>query len=470
MTFIVACIGIIHTCLSATVSISGNQFYIDGKPVKLQGLRVASAAQPPSVTGNKDLTDHLIAQLDSYTNLTVNTVAVYYMGSSGGKSNPFNSDGTLINPSDPNSTSARMDRIIEECNKRKMVVIAGIFYAYAPWGNFTNKAGLTNAVAEVTRHFKSKNYQNVLINIANEQNIDGYPTIGDYTLRNPTNIVNLCKLVHNIDSQALVGGGGYSSKNNKYIGESPDVDVLFFDQNAASPTSYSVYDGFSSNIKSKPVVNVELFGAYTKNFTPPGVFPESFKTNHYNEVNGAVSRPGYSILFHNNPWCQGLSMSSTYPDRYDLANKEGTTARPGIRWYFDYLKAHPPTIPPSTPTNSQSTVSLTLIDADNDQPIAGFDPITNGAVLDFTKLPTSHLNIRANTNPSVVGSVKFELDGVANYHIENSYPYAIAGDNSGNFNAWTPGVGNHTVLVTPYTEPRGAGTAGIGLTVNFTVK
>ncbi|PZR77174.1 MAG: hypothetical protein DLM52_05080 [Chthoniobacterales bacterium] len=58
----------------------------------------------------------------------------------------------------------------------------------------------------------------------------------------------------------------------------------------------------------------------------------------------------------------------------------------------------------------QSVVSLTLINADSDQPIPGYDPINNGAVINSASLPTQHLNVRANTSPATVGSVRFGLD------------------------------------------------------------
>src|SRR5689334_7924535 len=56
----------------------------------------------------------------------------------------------------------------------------------------------------------------------------------------------------------------------------------------------------------------------------------------------------------------------------------------------------------------EKVVSFTLINADNDQPI---QTITNGATLNLATLPTKNLNIRANTEPAVVGSMVFALTG-----------------------------------------------------------
>ncbi len=114
-------------------------------------------------------------------------------------------------------------------------------------------------------------------------------------------------------------------------------------------------------------------------------------------------------------------------------------------------------------------VSFTLINADNDQPIAGFDPIPEGATLNLATLPTPRLNVRANTSPATVGSVKFGLDGNAEHRIETTPPYALQGDVFPDYWAWTPSVSPHQVTATPYSGGGGSGTPGTGLTLNFTV-
>ena len=117
----------------------------------------------------------------------------------------------------------------------------------------------------------------------------------------------------------------------------------------------------------------------------------------------------------------------------------------------------------------QSVTSLTLINADTDLPIASHDPFLSGTTLDLKTLPTRNLNIRANSNPDPVGSVRFGYDGNANYRTESTQPYAFARDTGGDYNPWTPTVGLHTVTATPFTGAAAAGTPGTTLTINFTV-
>ena len=96
-------------------------------------------------------------------------------------------------------------------------------------------------------------------------------------------------------------------------------------------------------------------------------------------------------------------------------------------------------------------------------------PLQNGDTLNLSALPTRHLSVRANTSPSPVGSVRLALDANGNYRTENNAPYSLAGDTRGNYVAWTPSVGSHTLAATPYTGANATGTVGTPLTMTFTV-
>lgn len=127
--------------------------------------------------------------------------------------------------------------------------------------------------------------------------------------------------------------------------------------------------------------------------------------------------------------------------------------------------------PTSTPTATTASLSvdyLRLINADTDQPISAYDPLTDGVTLNLATLPTRNLNIEAITIPSPVGSVVFELDG-SPYPPENFVPYALASDVGGDYFPWTPSVGNHVLRITPYTGLDATGSPGTTLTFNFSV-
>ncbi len=120
----------------------------------------------------------------------------------------------------------------------------------------------------------------------------------------------------------------------------------------------------------------------------------------------------------------------------------------------------------SAPPPTQKVVSFTLVNADNDQDIGA---LNNNATIDLSKTPTRNLNVRANTNPATVGSVRFGFDGDADYHTENGGPYAFAGGTGSDYQAWTPAQGAHTITATPFTAANATGAAGTPLSVNFTV-
>jgi len=79
------------------------------------------------------------------------------------------------------------------------------------------------------------------------------------------------------------------------------------------------------------------------------------------------------------------------------------------------------------------------------------------------------LNIRANVEcASNVRSVVFRLNGTT-YRIENTVPYALAGDVAGNYNQMNLAPGSYTLRAIPYSGLNGTGTQGISYEIWFTV-
>ena len=115
--------------------------------------------------------------------------------------------------------------------------------------------------------------------------------------------------------------------------------------------------------------------------------------------------------------------------------------------------------------------SFTLLNATSDQPIPGFDPIPNGAVINRTTLGTSAFNIRVNTTPnSDFGRVQANLTGATvRQQVENAFPWAVFGDTNGNFDVGALNNGAHTLTATPYSADGTGGNAGTPLTIQFTV-
>ncbi|MBM4028273.1 MAG: hypothetical protein FJ280_23205 [Planctomycetes bacterium] len=104
----------------------------------------------------------------------------------------------------------------------------------------------------------------------------------------------------------------------------------------AGQTKLSI-EGNRFLVNGKPIVNVELYGGWTGQFKdPPGHFPETVKSIYRRDADEAAARPGLSVFFHSNVWCQGPG--DGFPLRFDLAG-QGTPTDPGIRWYFEHVQA-----------------------------------------------------------------------------------------------------------------------------------
>ncbi len=315
------------------LTIEGNRFYLNGEKISLWGIRAASATQSDAYT------DKLIDALDDYRSHGVNSVNIYLQGSSGGFSDPFIDSGKRIKEDHFN----RLIRIINACENHSIVPIVGIFYQRTLANldsvrNLHHPDDIYRAVGIITK--KLIPYRNLVINIANEQNSFFYSKFEEFDFRDPENIIGLSKHIKSIDPGRIVGGGGYNDSLNIIIGKSEFVDVLLFDTSPddveKNHNSAWHYDYFrESGVPDKPMINVEIFGGWTKKYMPPGVYPQADKDLHTREIDVSLTRPGLSVHFHSNPWCQGPSMGN-YPVRYDLGG-DGSEENPGIQWWFDHL-------------------------------------------------------------------------------------------------------------------------------------
>jgi hypothetical protein len=301
------------------LSVEGSDFLLDGMTTQLWGIRVASAGM------SEALTEHLIAQLDDYARHGVNSIAVFYQGSSGGQFDPFAPDGTDID----DAHQARMERIIEACAERDMVVIVGIFYSevepvLADW------AASVEAVRTVAQRLVV--YDNVIINVANQQNAESYSARPWSQVQDLAGLEELFRAVHEVDPTRIVGSGGYDPESNVEIGLSAEADVLLFSGGELADRMTTFGD---RGISDKPIVCVELYGADTEAYTPAGVFSDATKARYFADADTGLSDPALSVFFHATPWTQIPSEASGLL-RYDLAGA-GTEADPGIRWYFEYV-------------------------------------------------------------------------------------------------------------------------------------
>lgn len=78
------------------------------------------------------------------------------------------------------------------------------------------------------------------------------------------------------------------------------------------------------------------------------------------------------------------------------------------------------------------------------------------------------ISIRADTDPAIVGSVVFWVDGNV-VATDNSAPYTIAGESGSDILPWNIALGEHTIVATPHSGADGTGDAGTPFTVQLNI-
>lgn len=106
---------------------------------------------------------------------------------------------------------------------------------------------------------------------------------------------------------------------------------------------------------------------------------------------------------------------------------------------------------------------FTLVNADTNKDIG---LIRDGDTL--FKPAGSDINIRYNPASSI-GSVVLKVNDVPR-RTENSAPYALAGDNNGDYSAWTASPGQYKITGVTYSGNGGKGSQGTSTSVNFLLK
>ncbi|MEM6802675.1 MAG: T9SS type A sorting domain-containing protein [Bacteroidota bacterium] len=106
---------------------------------------------------------------------------------------------------------------------------------------------------------------------------------------------------------------------------------------------------------------------------------------------------------------------------------------------------------------------FTLVDADTDQDIG---PIADGDVIDPNVLGARRFSIRANTDPGVVGSLVFGING--RHRTENYAPYSLGGDRNGNYYPVRFQAGSNTISATPWEKRNSMGDRGMTESITIT--
>ncbi len=120
------------------------------------------------------------------------------------------------------------------------------------------------------------------------------------------------------------------------------------------------------------------------------------------------------------------------------------------------------------PTNCDpAVVRLVLVNSATNEDIM---TIRNADVVDLSRVGRE-LNIRADLQcGATIKSVKWELTGTQiRTRVENKAPYALAGDNNGNYSNQNFRPGSYTIEASPFNMKNAQGVMGSSILLNFTV-
>jgi hypothetical protein len=109
-------------------------------------------------------------------------------------------------------------------------------------------------------------------------------------------------------------------------------------------------------------------------------------------------------------------------------------------------------------------VALILYDANTNLMVR---TLSNNDIIDRGQLADFNIDAEVCT-ANMVESVEFTLNGNSE-RTENVEPYAIGGDNGGNFKSWNVANGIYTLVATPYSGNNSTGTMGIAKTITLTI-
>jgi len=300
------------------LQVEGELLYLDGRPYPLWGLRTANQLEDDAHVQD------LINNLDTYMEHGVNAVAPFLQGGNGGTTNAFLPNGEL-----DEQVMTRLLALLEETARRGMVVVVGFFYVErAPL--LESAAAVERAVEQVTARLRP--YRHVIFNLVNEFHLPDFDKAA-YPFRRPEGILRLLDIVHSIDPERLAAANCNDPQLVLQVARHTPV-VL---HNSRTLAEYLLL----VERVGKPVIDVEC-GNHALDAGRHGVFSEGAKLFYEQQIASAAVLPGKSIFFHAH-WVQGPptkwpGLKRIYRRHCDLGGY-GTLTDPGMRWYFEAVRA-----------------------------------------------------------------------------------------------------------------------------------
>ncbi|MBN2592544.1 MAG: hypothetical protein JXA81_03475 [Sedimentisphaerales bacterium] len=218
-----------------TVSIDGTQWHINGKITcpctaaegLLMNVRMVNSTfedrKRPDFDSDKN-TGRFVSKIPEYNSYGVRAFTLNLQGGfpgyEGAVNSAFRPDGTLRKKS-----LGRIKRVIEECDKRGMVVILGLFYQRQDQ-ILQDEQAVKIAVVNAVNWVKDSGFTNVAIEIANEYDHGGF----DHDIiKTAEGEVELIRLVKKTVPGMLVSASGLGhGRMNDLVAKEADFILIHF--------------------------------------------------------------------------------------------------------------------------------------------------------------------------------------------------------------------------------------------------
>ena len=199
-------------------------------------------------------TDNLIASLPEWYEYGIRAITVGFQGGwpvsyidvADIDNNPFGEDGLKLDP----AYAARMDRIIKAADEMGIVVIVSMLY-WAQCNRLKDGRAVANAVKTGCKFLKDGGYTNVIVEVANEYNIE--PFEKNPIVFHPQSMAVLIQIAREASGGLLVGCSGGGAMADQEVVEESDVVIVH-----GNGVTRGVYYDFLRKVqgwaKGKPVI------------------------------------------------------------------------------------------------------------------------------------------------------------------------------------------------------------------------
>lgn len=318
-----------------SLKIDGTKIIVNGKPVRLWGVRVAGAA------GRDQYTAELLESIEYYRGRGINALVVSYQGSSGQTWRAFSPDGRSFADV---GIRDRMRRIIQAAGAADMVVIVGLFFPRKMGVDgedprLESREAYINAARTAAEELKT--FNNVIISVAHDAGRAAWSTSPFRCA--PEDAIECLRAIASVADMPR-GCGGEEHAFNETVGASDAATVIIHHERTPGPPKFTA---------AKPAINVCMLGRESGGRgNPQGVWSAPERDRFFQVVEKYLASDRDHLCAHFQGWHEG---GMDLRKNIFAVGGMGTLKDPGTAWFFEGLerRLRPPAVrhtggPPTT--------------------------------------------------------------------------------------------------------------------------